>query len=119
MTLNGSRDTGAKHGSNGPRDDTVSRMPARGSSTPTRSRGPARSGPATRSPAKKPPARKPAARGATRSRPPARRGPNPFVAVLGAVLRGFAGFWMLVAGGAGSLARAAGRQAATARDLEP
>ncbi|HEY0359655.1 MAG TPA: DNA translocase FtsK 4TM domain-containing protein, partial [Mycobacteriales bacterium] len=94
-------------------------MPARGSSTPTRSRGPARSGPATRSPAKKPPARKPAARGATRSRPPARRGPNPIVAVLGAILRGFAGFWMLVARGAGSLARALGRQAATARDLEP
>jgi S-DNA-T family DNA segregation ATPase FtsK/SpoIIIE len=95
-------------------------MPARGSSTPTRSRGPAaRSGPATRGAAKKPPARKPAARTTGRTRTPVRRGPNPVVAVLGAILRGFAAFWMLLARGAGSLARALGRQAATARDLEP
>ncbi|MCW2608886.1 MAG: cell division FtsK/SpoIIIE, partial [Cryptosporangiaceae bacterium] len=95
-------------------------MPARGSSTPTRSRGPAgRSGPATRTgAAKKAPARKPAARSTGRSRPPARR-PNPLVTLVGAILRGFAGLWMFLARGVGGLARAVGRQAATARELDP
>jgi S-DNA-T family DNA segregation ATPase FtsK/SpoIIIE len=114
-------------------------MAARGSSTESRPRGsrPAgatttsrsgaaatsrsgatatsRSGAAT----KRAPARKPAARSSSRARTPARRGPHPFVAFLAAIGRGIAGVWMLLARGTGALARAVGRQAATARELDP
>ncbi|HEY0485006.1 MAG TPA: DNA translocase FtsK 4TM domain-containing protein [Mycobacteriales bacterium] len=96
-------------------------MPARGSTTASRPRGsgPARTTSRSGAATKKAPARKPAARPSSRSRTPARRGPHPFVAFLGAIGRGLGGLWMLFARGAGALARTVGRQAATARELDP
>jgi S-DNA-T family DNA segregation ATPase FtsK/SpoIIIE len=94
-------------------------MPARGSSTASRPRGSARSGPASRAAgAKKTSPRKPSAR-TTRARTPVRRGPHPVVAFVTAIGRGLGAVWMLFARGLGGLARAMGRQAATARELEP
>ncbi len=60
-----------------------------------------------RTPAKKAPARRPAAR-----KPP----PPGFGTVIG---RAITGFWMLIARGVGWLARAVGRHAASARELDP
>ncbi len=96
------------------RTDTVVGMPARTSSGSRPRKAPARGSTASR-------ARPPAPRKAPGRRPPARRpaSPRPVGAVFRGVYRGLAGLWMLLAHAVGGISRAVGRQAATARDLDP